>query len=44
MLSFLFADTRLSHASVCHTISFMMKQKFGGGQSLNLFLLYDAQL
>lgn len=31
MLIFLFADTRPSHASVYRTISFMMKQKFGGG-------------
>lgn len=31
MLIFLFADTRLSHASVCRTISLMTKQKFGGG-------------
>ena len=44
MLIFLFADTRPSHASVCCTISFMMKQKFGGEQTLSLFLFYDAQL
>ena len=46
MLIFLFADTRPSHASVYRTISFMMKQKFGGGgeQTLSLFLFYDAQL
>ena len=33
MLIFLFADTRPSHASVYRTISFMMKQKFGGGEN-----------
>ena len=37
MLIFLFADTRSSHASVCHTISFMTKQKFGGGKRLTSF-------
>lgn len=34
MLIFLFADTRPSYASVCRTISFMTKQKFGGGKYL----------
>lgn len=34
MLIFLFADTRLSHASVCRTIFLMTKQKFGGGKRL----------
>lgn len=37
MLIFLFADTRPSHASVFGTISFMMKQKFGGGKRLTSF-------
>lgn len=30
MLIFIFADTRLLHASVYRTISLITKQKFGG--------------
>lgn len=37
MLIFLFADTRPSHASVCHTISFIMKQKFEESKRLTSF-------